>query len=114
MNVGSLGKLFDTHETAMFEMTKTPTPSTPMDSNKVSELMCGQVLCTVVCFGPYLLPSRLTDRTHLIFLQKVLANYSKMCHWTSVDASAFNTMEHHPILQAWYVVTLNDVSDEDG
>ena len=43
MNVGSLGTLFYTHETAMFWMTKPP-----MDSSNVLALMCGQVLWTVI------------------------------------------------------------------
>ena len=36
MNVCSLGTLFYTHETAMFGITQTQMPSTPMDSSNVS------------------------------------------------------------------------------
>ena len=64
--------------------------------------------------GPYLLPPH--PRVTLIFssCRKYLANYWKMYHWTSVDASSFDTMAHHPILWARFVITLTDVSGNVG
>ena len=58
--------------------------------------------------GPYLLPPRLTGHAYLP------ANYWKLCHWTSVDASGFNMMVYHPILQVWFVITLTDALGRDG
>ena len=66
--------------------------------------------------GPYLLSPCLTGHTYLIFLQEVgyWGKYLNMCLWISVDASGFNTMAHHPILQVRFTITLTYVSGRDG
>ena len=93
----------------MFRMTKAPIPSTPMDSSNVSALMCGQVLPTVVWLGLSLPSSSPPNELHLSSGKNNWAKYWKMCHWRSDDASCFNTMARHTILQVHFVINLTNV-----
>ena len=92
---------------------ETPMPSAPINSAMFRINVWAGIVDSCL-IGPYLLPACLTGHTYLIFCKKYWANYLKMCHWTSVDASGVTTMAHYPILQVRSVITFTDISGTDG
>ena len=53
-------------------------------------------------------------RVTLIFLQEVFGEILENVSLDTVDASGFNTMACHSILQVQFVISLTDVSGRDG